>query len=246
MISLNKFPSVFKLAKVKTIFKKGQKTNVSNHKPTPLLPIISKVIEKVVHEQTTKFLNDNNIFYYYQSAFRRNHSTDLFLLFLQNNCIRFCLELQCNEHISNEHYEHFNKLNWLPKNQKFKQCITSTVFIFVQNKYPGYMNEIFKPAENIRINMRNSYLKLNHPFRNDSGQNGLSYIGPAICNRIPAILKRIKNLNTFKHKMKHYYLTDLSNPNLWNVGGFDYALGIIKIIFLSIKQLFLHFFPVSL
>ena len=76
------------------------------------------------------------------------------------------------------------------------------------------MNEIFKPAENIRINMRNSYLKLNHPFRNDSGKNGLSYIGPAICNRIPAILKRTKNLNTFKHKMKHYYLTDLSNPNL--------------------------------
>ena len=76
------------------------------------------------------------------------------------------------------------------------------------------MNEILKPAENIRINTRNSYLKLNHPFRNDSGQNGLSYIGPAICNRIPAILKRTKNLNTFKHKMKHYYLTDLSNPNL--------------------------------
>ena len=115
MISLNKFPSVFKLAKVTTIFKKGRKTNVSNHKPTPLLPIISKVIEKVVHEQTTKFLNDNNIFYYYQSAFRSNHSTGLFLLFLQNNCIRFCLKLQCREHISNEHYEHFNKLNWLPK-----------------------------------------------------------------------------------------------------------------------------------
>ena len=30
-ISLNKFPRAFKLAKVKSIFKKGEKTNVSNY-----------------------------------------------------------------------------------------------------------------------------------------------------------------------------------------------------------------------
>ena len=33
----------------------------------------------------------------------------------QNKCIRFCLKLQCREHISNEH---FQKLNWLPINQR--------------------------------------------------------------------------------------------------------------------------------
>ena len=48
-----------------------------------------------------------------------------------------------------------------------------------------------------------------------------------------------ENLNTFKNKMKHYYLNNLSNQNLGNVGG--YALAIIKIIFLFIKQRFLHF-----
>ena len=36
-ISLNKFPSPFKLAKVKPVFKKGQKTNVSNYRPISLL-----------------------------------------------------------------------------------------------------------------------------------------------------------------------------------------------------------------
>ena len=77
------------------------------------------------------------------------------------------------------------------------------------------MNEVFRPAENIRINTRNSYLKLSQPFRKTSTrQNGLSYIGPAIWNRIPEILKKTKNLNTFKHKIKDYYLNDLSNPNL--------------------------------
>ena len=130
----------------------------------------------------------------------------------QNKCIRFCLKLQSREHISNEH---FHKLNWLQINQRFQLCVTSTVFKFAQNKCPAYMNEVFRPAENMRINTRNSFLKLNHPFRKTStGQKGLSYIGPAIWNRIPEIIKKTRNLNTFKHKMKHYYLNDLSNPNL--------------------------------
>ena len=89
----------------------------------------------------------------------------------QNKCIRFYLKLQCREHISNKH---FQKLNWLAINQMFKQCVTSTVFKFVQNKCPDYMNEVFRPAENIR-DTRNSYLKLSHPFqKNSTGQNGLS------------------------------------------------------------------------
>ena len=47
-ISLNKFSSAFR-----KIFKKGRKTNVSKYRPISLLPILSKVIEKVVHKQTT-------------------------------------------------------------------------------------------------------------------------------------------------------------------------------------------------
>ena len=47
----------------------------------------------------------------------------------QNKCIRFCLKLQSREHISNEH---FHKLNWLPINQRFQQCVTSTIFRLAQ------------------------------------------------------------------------------------------------------------------
>ena len=80
----------------------------------------------------------------------------------QNKCIRFCLKLQCREDVSNEHIQ---KLKWQPINHRFKQCIASTVFKFVQNKCPAYMNEVFRLVENIRINTRNSYLKLSHPFQ---------------------------------------------------------------------------------
>ena len=99
--------------------------------------------------------------------------------------------------------------------QRSQQSVTSAVFKFVLNKCPAYMNVVFRPAENMRIRARNSLLKQNHPFRKTStGQKVLSHIGLPIWNRVPQIFKKTRNLNTFKHKMEHYYLNDLSNPNL--------------------------------
>ena len=61
-------------------------------------------------------------------------------------------------------------MNWLPINQRFKQCFTSSVFKFVQNKCPAYMNEVFRLAENKTLNKRSSYLKLSHPFQKNQYQ----------------------------------------------------------------------------
>ena len=59
-----------------------------------LLPILSKATERVVRKQMTKFLNDNNIFYKYQSGFRNNHSRDLFLSFLNVYTGMILIDLQ--------------------------------------------------------------------------------------------------------------------------------------------------------
>ena len=83
-LSLNEFPSAFKLSQVKPIFKEERKTNVSYYRPISLLPILLKVIKKVFHEQTTKFLNDYKIFYKYQPDFRCNNLTDLFPSFVNS------------------------------------------------------------------------------------------------------------------------------------------------------------------
>ena len=96
------------------------------------------------------------------------HGTQIWQRNLKRSCklhktyVRFCSKLQCMEHTRNEHFE---KMNWLQINQKFKECVISTVFTLVQNKCPAYMNEVYRPAENIRVNTRNSYLKLPHSFR---------------------------------------------------------------------------------
>ena len=39
----------------------GKKTDPSNYRLISLLPVISKIIEKVVHEQTNAFLSDENL-----------------------------------------------------------------------------------------------------------------------------------------------------------------------------------------
>ena len=74
--------------KTKPIFKKGKKVDPSKYRPILLLPLISKIIEKVVHDQMNEFLSANKIFYNYQSGFRTNHSNNLCLSFLTDKILK--------------------------------------------------------------------------------------------------------------------------------------------------------------
>ena len=44
-----RFPSSWKCAKVTALFKQGDKTDKDNYRPIPVLPTVSKVIERAVH-----------------------------------------------------------------------------------------------------------------------------------------------------------------------------------------------------
>ena len=65
-----------KVAKIKPLYKKGLKTDPKNLRPISLLPLISTIIERIIHDQTMNFLLDNNVLYKYQSSFRKFHSPD--------------------------------------------------------------------------------------------------------------------------------------------------------------------------
>ena len=88
IISHRVFPDAFEVAKLKPTYKKGKKTNVSNYRPFSLLPVISKVIERIVHDQTNKFLSEYNILYNFQSAFRPNYSANLCLAHLTDKILK--------------------------------------------------------------------------------------------------------------------------------------------------------------
>ena len=111
-------------------------------------------------------------------------------------------------HISKNEFE---TLNWLPVKDRFNQSINSTVFKYFSKQWPSYLNEVFELACPNNFKIRNSYLKLIGPFqKTNMGQNVLSFIGPSIWNKTPEVLKKNPNsINTFKHNLKKYYLTQL-------------------------------------
>ena len=58
-ITLSAFPDKCKLAKLKPLFKKGSKTEPKNDRPISLLPLVSKIIDKVIHVRTQAFLTEH-------------------------------------------------------------------------------------------------------------------------------------------------------------------------------------------
>ena len=97
---------------------------------------------------------------------------------MQNKCIRFCLKLDKTLHIS---LAEFRSINWLPTKGRVHQQINAITFKFINKKCPFYLNEIFEFAPHCKIDPRNSFVKLKHPFcKTNTEQKTLSYVGPSL------------------------------------------------------------------
>lgn len=68
-------PTQMKVAKVIPIFKQGDDTLPNNYRPISLLPIMSKLLEKIVANQLTNYLQINNILFDHQYGFQAKKST---------------------------------------------------------------------------------------------------------------------------------------------------------------------------
>ena len=71
------FPSSLKIAKISPIYKKEDPHLTDNYRPISLLPVISKIFEKVAFKQVYDYFNENNLLYKSQYGFRKKHSTEL-------------------------------------------------------------------------------------------------------------------------------------------------------------------------
>ena len=79
-------PGQLKMAKVIPIFKAGDPEQLQNYRPVSLLPIFSKIYEKIMFKKIMSFLNSQNILYKHQYGFRPKHSTIHPIIHLLNNC----------------------------------------------------------------------------------------------------------------------------------------------------------------
>ncbi|KAL0879742.1 hypothetical protein ABMA27_003455 [Loxostege sticticalis] len=69
------FPELWKVAIVKPLPKTSQPTSVQELRPISILPCLSKILERVVCDQLTKYLEKQDILPHYQSGFRKDHGT---------------------------------------------------------------------------------------------------------------------------------------------------------------------------
>ena len=68
-------PSAWKMATVIPLYKGGSRKDVSNFRPVSLLPLPSKIMERVVHNRIYSHLENTNLLDPNQGGFRKKHST---------------------------------------------------------------------------------------------------------------------------------------------------------------------------
>ena len=208
-ILLSLFPDDCKIAKLKPLYKKEAKTKPKNYRPISLLPLLSKIIERICSALIQPHFDYACVAWYPLLNKRQSKRIQIAQKSLLCNaliqphfdyacvaCIRYCLNLDNKAHIGTNE---FLKINWLPTKKRVEQCICANVFKFFNQMSPQYTAEIFHPSSSVH-NTRRATQKLDLPFRKSCiGQKTLSYIGPKIWNNLPAQIKPSKSVNTFKH-----------------------------------------------
>ena len=76
------FPEELKLANVVPIYKSGETSVFSNYRPVSVLPVFSKVLERLMYNRLLNFLNSFNVIYDYQFGFREKYATHMALITL--------------------------------------------------------------------------------------------------------------------------------------------------------------------
>ena len=74
------FPDSWKTARVAPIFKNGERDDRSNYRPISVLPVLSRLFERLVYDQLYNHLDKNKLLYKFQSGFRTLHSVATCLL----------------------------------------------------------------------------------------------------------------------------------------------------------------------
>ena len=74
------FPELWKMSNIRPVPKVKNPACCKDYRPVSILCLLSKVLEKLVHEQVNEFINVKNILPRLQSGFRKGHNTTTALI----------------------------------------------------------------------------------------------------------------------------------------------------------------------
>lgn len=75
-LSTGSVPDEWKKARIVPLYKSGGQENMDNYRPISILPVLSKILEKVVNFQLQQYLKKFDLLSPAQSGFRQHHSTE--------------------------------------------------------------------------------------------------------------------------------------------------------------------------
>ena len=69
------FPKEMKIAKVIPLYKNDNNMTVYNYRPISILPVFSKLLERLMYNRLISFINQHKLLNKFQFGFRSQHST---------------------------------------------------------------------------------------------------------------------------------------------------------------------------
>ena len=88
-ITTQTFPKAYKVAKVVPLYKgkEADLTNPKSYRPVALLPIVSKILERVVKKQVSDYMDKNQFWHPQHHAYRSHHSTTTAMLSMYDSWV---------------------------------------------------------------------------------------------------------------------------------------------------------------
>ena len=80
IISIDIYIGAWKIARVLPLYNNGPRNLPGNYRAISVLPVISKVFERILYNQLYEYLTTNQLLSQHQFGFRRLHSTTSALL----------------------------------------------------------------------------------------------------------------------------------------------------------------------
>ena len=69
------FPDSMKLGDIMPVYKSKDRASCTNYRPISLLPVVSKILERIIYKRVYHYLTQYNLLYNSQYGFRAKHST---------------------------------------------------------------------------------------------------------------------------------------------------------------------------
>ena len=84
-ITLSVFPDEWKTARIIPLYKNGHRNLPGNYRPISILPVVSKIIERILYDQLYNYFSKSEILSDCQFGFRKSHSTTTALIDCTND-----------------------------------------------------------------------------------------------------------------------------------------------------------------